>query len=255
MDETLKNRLVGVAVVTVLAVIFLPMMFEDPVEKKGQEVAALEIPKKDEVSPSLKTEIVPTKPADVLPADSQPQTATVPAKTGTVFESEKVSVDAQTPTQKTPQAASTVNAAMVKPVETEDDPFGLTAEEAAPATRQKPAAVAKPAKAKPELPTLPNLDDKKSAELPTPPASLTQPKTDSRRWVVQAASLSDEAKANALRDRLRAQGFAANVDTAVIKGRQVYRVRVGQLPDAQQAQATRAKINQSLNVQSIALPE
>ncbi|MEY4768029.1 MAG: hypothetical protein RL637_668 [Pseudomonadota bacterium] len=44
LDEQLKNRLVGVAVLTILAVIFLPMLFEEPVEKHPPVVSSLPIP-------------------------------------------------------------------------------------------------------------------------------------------------------------------------------------------------------------------
>ncbi|MEN8259942.1 MAG: SPOR domain-containing protein [Pseudomonadota bacterium] len=43
MDQTLKQRLVGVALLTALAVIFVPMLFDDPVEETG-DATALDIP-------------------------------------------------------------------------------------------------------------------------------------------------------------------------------------------------------------------
>jgi len=73
---------------------------------------------------------------------------------------------------------------------------------------------------------------------------------------VQVASLSDQAKADAFRDKLRSQGFSATVDSVWVKGKgRVYRLKVGPELDAQKAQAIKAKINQLNNVNSIAIAE
>ncbi len=44
MDQTLKQRLLGVIVITALAAIFLPMLFDNPVEDKGLSISDLTIP-------------------------------------------------------------------------------------------------------------------------------------------------------------------------------------------------------------------
>ena len=44
MDQSLKQRLVGVIVLTALAVIFVPMLFDDPVEQSGRSISELKIP-------------------------------------------------------------------------------------------------------------------------------------------------------------------------------------------------------------------
>lgn len=44
MDEKIKQRLVGTIVITALLAIFLPMLFEDPVERRGLSVSEMKIP-------------------------------------------------------------------------------------------------------------------------------------------------------------------------------------------------------------------
>ena len=44
MDQILKQRLVGAVVITALAAIFVPMLFDDPVEDSGMQVSELKIP-------------------------------------------------------------------------------------------------------------------------------------------------------------------------------------------------------------------
>jgi DedD protein len=54
-------------------------------------------------------------------------------------------------------------------------------------------------------------------------------------WVVQVASLGSPDAAKKLQDRLRAKGYSAFVEQAVVNGKQYYRVRVG--PEVERARA------------------
>lgn len=44
MDQDLKQRLVGAIVITSLAAIFVPMLFDDPVDESGKMISELKIP-------------------------------------------------------------------------------------------------------------------------------------------------------------------------------------------------------------------
>lgn len=44
MDQDLKQRLVGAVVITSLAAIFIPMLFDDPIDEKGKMISELKIP-------------------------------------------------------------------------------------------------------------------------------------------------------------------------------------------------------------------
>ncbi len=44
MDQALKQRVVGALVITALAAIFVPMLFNDPVDETGKKINELQIP-------------------------------------------------------------------------------------------------------------------------------------------------------------------------------------------------------------------
>lgn len=44
MNQELKQRLMGAIVVTALAAIFIPMLFDDPIDRGGQSVTEIQIP-------------------------------------------------------------------------------------------------------------------------------------------------------------------------------------------------------------------
>ena len=58
-------------------------------------------------------------------------------------------------------------------------------------------------------------------------------------WAVQVAAMGSQADANALRDKLRANGFDGYVDTVNASGKQLGRVRAG--PQTQRADAVRIR--------------
>jgi DedD protein len=57
MNPELKHRLIGAAVVTALATIFIPMLFDDPVDNRGQSVSEIPIP----ATPVKSTEVSANK--------------------------------------------------------------------------------------------------------------------------------------------------------------------------------------------------
>ncbi len=44
MEQNIKQRLVGTVVITALAAIFVPMLFDEPVNDNGKKISALKIP-------------------------------------------------------------------------------------------------------------------------------------------------------------------------------------------------------------------
>ncbi len=103
------------------------------------------------------------------------------------------------------------------------------------------------------------------AELPTEAeaaairAQATQapaPRADGRYgWAVQAGSFTRRENAFRLRDRLRAQGFAAFVEPyAGPDGAQAWRVRVGPEPTRADAEGLRARVAQAAGLEPIVVP-
>ena len=116
MNPELKNRLIGAAVVTALATIFLPMLFDDPVDNKGQSVSELSIPATPVKSTETSANKLPT-PATKTPANPNDEAA--------VNETEMVDdADAEA------NAEPPVNDSPTNPADATEDPPAAVAEEA-----------------------------------------------------------------------------------------------------------------------------
>lgn len=72
-----------------------------------------------------------------------------------------------------------------------------------------------------------------------PVAPAPQPATRAGGFAVQLAALGSEADANALRDKLRSNGFDGFVDSVTANGKRLWRVRAG--PQTQRADAVRVQ--------------
>ena len=66
IDHKLKQQLVGAAVITSLAAIFIPMLFDDPVDESRQAIKGLTIPKAPVEVFETKPETVPKSSYQVL---------------------------------------------------------------------------------------------------------------------------------------------------------------------------------------------
>ncbi|OOG47034.1 SPOR domain-containing protein [Rhodanobacter sp. C01] len=88
-----------------------------------------------------------------------------------------------------------------------------------------------------------------------PSGSVSHATARAGGWAVQLAAMSNQADANALRDKLRTNGFDGFVDTVQSGGKQLWRVRAG--PQTQRADALRlrdqikAKLGTDGNVVSV----
>ncbi len=101
MDQELKQRLIGAAVVTALAAIFIPMLFDDPIDTSGQAVSEMTIPEPPANAPNGPESKLPADAAGVdnaagpgnPPSDNHPAGA-APQHTA---DSERVEPDLQEP--------------------------------------------------------------------------------------------------------------------------------------------------------------
>jgi len=87
----------------------------------------------------------------------------------------------------------------------------------------------------------PTQDDAPAAKPAATAASTSAAPSSSRAggWAVQVAAMGTQADANALRDKLRANGFDGYVDSVNASGKQLWRVRAG--PQTQRADAVRIR--------------
>lgn len=238
IDDVLRNRIVGAVVVTILAMIFLPMLLNEPKEE-GQEISSLELPQKPENSPSLTATILPDESEDVLADpllagdDEQDLQNIEPTTDVDISENEQpTDVDISTPKPQTTVAETEVKSTPKTNVQTStkvQTPSNVSAATIANAKKLQP----------------PRLD--------APPANITV--NQGERWFIQVASFSTENNANAFRDKLRRQGFSATVDSVWVKSKRIYRLRVGPELNRERAEMIKNKLNQLNNVQSIILSE
>lgn len=112
-----------------------------------------------------------------------------------------------------------------------------------------PAAAPVPA----QVPSPPPASATGGAQPTVPPTPATAAPTGLHSWVVQLASLTSEANALALRDRLRKRGYTTFVERVRIGRQSVYRVRVGPELDRARAEALRQRLQTQQKLSGIVL--
>jgi DedD protein len=211
MEQGLKQRLVGAAVLAALAVIFLPMIYDEPVV-------------------SSREPRIPARPGDLTGPQFAPLTEA------------EVTRDRHLPdapiTTPSPAEAEPADAPIVSPPPT---PGPTSKPTATAAIRAPPAVTAAPAKRPTDPPSKPG-------PARTPPANE---RVGVKGWAIQLGSFSSEANAKALRDRLRKLGFQAFVERIDIRAASVFRVRVGPETERQTAEALRAQIEKKVSLSGI----
>lgn len=238
MDERMKQRAVGAAVLAALAVIFVPMAL-DFSKEKTQETVDFSLPPPPEGE--YKTVTIPMKEwadksvADVAPARSLPE----PDSTDVVLDAEPAAATA--PDMGAPQmlaseaAPPAQQAATAKPT---------------PPPSKKEIAEAKPAPKATAVASAPAQQQLKVVPKP----QLAGPNTGAKAWAVQVGSFSQRKNADALRLRLRKMGYPAFVTSSETDGRTIVRVRIG--PELARAEADRIKseIERQLKLQAMVVP-
>ena len=234
MDQQLKQRLVGVAVIFLLAIIFVPMLL-DGAGTRPQHVQ-VEIPPQPQIEPfevveqkviELKKQAqqIPDVPPRIVDEISDPPT---PAETKPKENSP----------EKTKKPASVVVAK--KPVE------------AKPATSQKTVASAPKPAAQPKPKTLaPAPQPAKAA--PKPVVAASKKKVGGETWIIQAGSFNDKDKAYKLRNKLRKSRLASDVFIEKFPhgGKISYRVRLGMFFSRNKAKIVANKLRAKYNIKGL----
>ncbi len=268
MDHELKQRLIGALVVTILSAIFIPMLFDDPIEEEGQAVTTLALPVENQFveEPAVKA---PASSEQVLEIPKQPQVevaalapTTTPVTTAKNTlrpdEMDDAPISTPTPTLKPKPApkiepkkaaySETTNYGVTPPEEIDDEP------------PMKPKAEAKKAGEKSEDVLLKQmraaklLDDAPAAKTPaTAPVDVNvadvkkvltpeQPKK-AGRWFIQLASLTNKSKAETLQEGLKSQGLPVTLSQIQNEKGTFYRLRVGPELDGKRAAAMKKKMD------------
>lgn len=223
MQEGAKKRLVGAVVMVALAVIFVPMLFEDespaptyvpgplPPEPGFQDPFAFDAapaagtPRAPVAEPGLSDEEMHLAPPEPISG--------VERVDDSFFEevADQVVLDPIQPSAPPQETRSALPAAQAPRAQAQ--------------THRPVQQPAQPSLPKPEA----------SAPLPAPPKSRADGLPS---WVVQVSSLGSPEAAGKLADKLKQAGFSAFVEQAVVNGKTYYRVRVGPHIDRANAQRT-----------------
>ena len=302
MDPQLKQRLIGAAVLVLLAVIFVPMVLDGTSAPESQTVDLAIPPSPDR---AMETRVVPLDPAAMpqpTPAATAPADAVATVDTGAAPRTDAVD-PAATPGGAAPAPAASPAPPPAAPAATPEPAPNTAATPPADAAPPAATAAANPAavaggryavsfgsyaraenaqalvdslkkaripayaeaaevngkpgmrvragpyadrtqaeqvrliarQARPDVAGSIVEIDNSAAPAPVASATVTG-------WSVQVGAYRDQAEAVSQRDKLRAGGFAAYVDTLRAEGGTLYRVRVG--PEAQRANAE--KLRESL---------
>lgn len=279
MDHELKQRLIGAVVVTALAAIFIPMLFDDPVDTSGKTVTELAIPQPPSDSTSETSQNLPENKEQVL---ARPESELSVSEVEEIEQS-PTSGDGQASNSPSPDQASQpivtdpenqnkqasenmaakdaeqneepeLDTGMVQEQDQMDSQNPVIAKPVEPIVNKPKTAAETVAKKpvvseKPKVKTVSSVDMKKVASKPQQEKSK---KSASKlvRYSIQAGSFSKKENAQALVDKLRKQGMPASL---VAKGN-LYRVKIGPELDKKKAADMRAKLDKQ-NINSLLTSE
>jgi len=85
------------------------------------------------------------------------------------------------------------------------------------------------------------------------PSQESEPELEEGAWVVQVASFRSSDSARNLRDRLQAEGHRAYMRSATTGSGEVTRVYIGPKVDRQEAENTKSKVDEALQLDSLIL--
>jgi DedD protein len=225
VEQLVKERLVGAAVLLAAAVILIPEMLSGPKhEQSAQSAAAVED------APTKTYTIDLAQPAQRQP-QSQPGIETTAAPPSEALTTEPVA--ATPPSQATPESP-------VKQSERHDASRDQSRREP---TADQPAATPPAESRRAAAVETPSKRDEQSVPVVKPaPLATARSVPTSKGWAVQLGSFSKEDTAERLAQEARAHGHNAFVMPVKSGSGTLYRVRVGPLPDRAQADALQREL-------------
>lgn len=210
-QQRARHRLIGAAVLVLIAVVGLPRILDSRPKTAPNDIAV-------NIVTSLPIPVAETKPAETK-VESKPE-----EKSKTESESSKqvTAVPAPAPDAKSDVKAEVKSASPNTPAPTKSSSLGLAAGE---------EVVAPQSNAKPKVE-----DPNKAAAVNNPPAS-------SGKFVIQIGAFASESNVNALVARLKSQKIPSYVlNKAGTDGSKMFLVRAGPYTDKDAAEAAEKKI-------------
>ena len=215
MNLQLKQRLVGAIVLVSIAVILIPMMLDGNDSRR-------------------------------MPTDG----SNVPAMPDYEFEAMEIPL-------RLPQGEERVERQSA-PADTPAEEPPVTAEktpEPSPTPRQQAKIERKPLVSGTDTVETVKVEPQPAAKpAPKPATKPVSPPEEGDAWVVQLGSFSSAGNANALRDKVKQQGFEVYVQKHSGDKGTSYRVRVGPVTGRTQAEALRDRIESKMQIRGMPMP-
>lgn len=244
MDQGLKERLIGAAVLVALAVWLIPWVLDGPDQPIPEDAEPLRLPVPSGHVGEVRTEVIdlsqrrladeasPNVSSDARPAAgaerrTEPATAAAPVTTPAgAAESPSSSSASLSPGSGGEAAAASQAPARSSAAETGGETTVAKAESPASASTPAPAQTSSSS----------SNDRPATASTAVAAASRTAP-APSGDWAVQLGSFGDEDNARRLADRVAALGHSPRIMPYRTGGRTMYRVRIGPHPTREAAEA------------------
>lgn len=224
MDPVLKRRLAGAAVLWLGAMLLLPWILDqNPEEGAGTTFVAAEDPERE------------MRTIDLAPP---PLRETVPSEGSRPAEGAPPELARLAPAERQPDGTAEAVTDTAQPVSAPVEP-ARPADEVAASNRSAPPRAS---------------DIPRAASSSAPSVSRAPAATKGAGWSVQVGSFRDLQNAQSLAARLRQHQHGAQVSTLVLNGRTLYRVRVGHMARREEAEALRARIEQSMGLNGRVVP-
>ena len=247
MNQELKQRLIGAVVVTSLAAIFIPMIFDDPVDNSGQTVSELTIPKTPIDTGEESSNKLPSNAEQVL---------------------NKQDTDAETAVNTDEESELTASNAQAFDEPVEDGPAMEPEDAPSKARQDNPGStlnntINKPIKPIKTIKKAEILIPKQIAPAPTPVPTLAvesakkpaKASSELKRWYLQAGTFGKKENAESLIDTLHKQGLPALLEPINGAGNvTLYRIKVGPTLDKKRASDMKAKLD-AQKIQSLLMSE
>jgi DedD protein len=240
MNQELKQRLIGAVVVTSLAAIFIPMIFDDPVDNSGQTVSELAIPK--------------------TPINTEEESANkLPVNADQVIEKAETTTEAAINTDEEAELTANNSQAFDEPVE--DGP-AMAPEEATVAPKQSNPAPSLNSNISKPIKTIKKAENSVPKQI-APVQILAIENTNKpikasseiKRWYLQAGTFGKKENALSLIETLHKQGLPAVMETINASGNvTLYRIKVGPTIDKKRASEMKAKLD-GQKIQSLLMSE
>jgi DedD protein len=221
MDRSLKERLIGAAVLVALGVWLIPWVLDgtDSDEASTEDPIALQLP---------------------VPETGEPVRGE-PIRRQTI----ELDIDRRAAPTEVETEGPQVGADASEPEPAPETPQPRTA--AAPATSNAPAPAASPTRPAQNEPSA------------SPPPATARPSVvtsaPASGWMVQLGSFGDSANAQRQADRVRTFGQDPRIYEFTASGRLMYRVRVGPMETRERAEATASSLSAHGFVAQVVAPE